>query len=102
MPSMALLAVCLASTLFAAFAIGVVRRLQSEVHGLSQRVEELTARVGAAEHAATSAALRAEVTESVLVGKGVADEEDLEEARSQFRANSTDSPYVRERDGEMH
>jgi hypothetical protein len=100
MPSFPLLAACFASTGLAACAIRVAWRLQSVVNALSERVDELSARLGAAEYDVARAGLSAEVAESVLVEKGVADEEELEEAR---RRTQTGGPeYVRERDGELH
>ncbi len=102
MSSFPLLAACFASTGLAACAIRVAWRLQSEVHVLSGRVEQLSARLDATEHDAARAALASEVAESVLVEKGVADEEELEEARRQFRAQAGGPDYVRERDGELH
>ncbi len=102
MSTLPLIAACFASTGIAACAIRVARRLQGEVNALSERVEELSARLGATENDAARAALSAEVAESVLIEKGVADEEDLEEARRQFRAQGGCPPYVRERDGDLH
>jgi hypothetical protein len=46
-------------------------------------------------------ALRADVAETVLLEKGLADEEDLEEARRYFEQH-TSPRYVRERDGTLH
>ncbi|MEY2668009.1 MAG: hypothetical protein RJA59_647, partial [Pseudomonadota bacterium] len=46
-------------------------------------------------------ALRIDAAETVLLEKGVADEEDLEEARRYFEQNSAPR-YDRERDGSLH
>jgi len=61
-----------------------VRGLLTDVSGLSDRVNELSARVAAAEQDVAGALARTEVAELVLLDKGLADEEDLEAARRRF------------------
>ncbi len=68
-----------------------VRGLLTEVSGLSDRVNELSARVAAAEQDVAGALARTEVAELVLLDKGLADEEDLEAARRRFGADA-DAP----------
>ena len=61
-----------------------VRGLAGDAAELSARVQELTARLDAAEHDVAAAVGRTEVAETVLLDKGLADEEDLEAARRRF------------------
>ncbi len=61
-----------------------VRGLLADVAGLSERVKELSTRLDTAEQDVQSALARTEVAETVLLDKGLADEEDLEAARSRF------------------
>jgi hypothetical protein len=75
-----------------------VRGLSAEVARLSERVGELSTRMEAAEHDVAGALAQGEVAESVLLDKGLADEEDLEAARRRFG----DAPRVAGRDGELH
>lgn len=75
-----------------------VRTLSTEVAGLSERLSELGTRMEAAEHDVAGALAQTEVAETVLLDKGLADEEDLEAARRRF----TDSPRDAGRDGELH
>ncbi len=94
---------CVTATGFAtALALRAACRLRREASALSARMQEFSARLDAAEQDAARAALAADVAESVLVEKGLADEEDLEEVRRQFRAQAAASTYVRDRDGELH
>ena len=93
----------LAVALFAALAAFVLRRtreLADEVRGLRDRVRELSVRLDAAEQDASSALAQADVAESVLLDKGVADEDDLEAARA--RSGGGEAGYVRGRDGDLH
>ena len=62
------------------------------------RVEELSTRLGAAEQDAAGALAQTEVAETVLLDKGLADEEDLEAARRRFDG----SPAAVREDGELH
>jgi hypothetical protein len=103
LPRMSELTAVVAVALFGALAAFVIRRvrdLNGEVSALAERVRELSARLEATEHDAASALARADVAESVLVEKGVADEDDLEAARA--RSGSGEPGYVRGRDGDLH
>jgi hypothetical protein len=75
-----------------------VRSLLGEVSELSARVESLAARVAATEDQVAIAAEQAEVAGTVLLEKGLADEEDLEAARRRPEGVSPDGF----RDGELH
>ena len=77
-------------------------RLRSaEAAGLAEQVRGMALRIEAVETESSRSALRIDVAETVLLEKGVADEEDLEEARRYFEQN--DAPrYSRERDGSLH
>jgi hypothetical protein len=96
----AVLAVCA----FTALAFAVVRRLRAqgeEVEALSEHVRELSARLAVAEQDAAYALAQADVAESVLLDKGVADEEDLEAARA--RSGVPEAPgHARMRDDDLH
>lgn len=104
MPSMAAsLTALLAVALFAALAAVAVRRIRElagDVEALSERVRELSVRLDATEQDAATALSQADVAESVLLEKGVADEDDLEAARA--RSGGGEPGYVRGRDGELH
>jgi hypothetical protein len=84
----------------AAFVIRRVRDLQGDVRALAERVRELSVRLDATEQDAASALAQADVAESVLLEKGVADEDDLEAARA--RSGGGEAGYVRGRDGDLH
>jgi aspartate aminotransferase-like enzyme len=102
--SMAALTAALAVALFAALAFGVVRRLRAhaeDVEALSERLRELSARLDATEQDAANALAQADVAESVLLDKGVADEEDLEAARARSGAPDA-SGHSRVRDDQLH
>jgi uncharacterized membrane protein len=89
---------CLAAAL-----VRTVRRerlLSAEVAELTERVNELAVRMEATEHDVARAATQAEIAESVLLEKGVADEEDLEAVRQRF--DPVASEYVRDRDGDLN
>ena len=92
----------LAAVATAAVALVAVWRLRREAGLLSERLGEVSARLEAAEQDAARAALGSDVAESVLIDKGLADEEDLEEVRRQFRAQSAVPAYHPDRDGELH
>ncbi len=100
---MAALTAVLAVAMFAALAAVAVRRIRAladEVRVLSERVRELTVRLDATEQDAATALARADVAESVLLEKGVADEDDLEAARA--RSGAGEPGFVRGRDGDLH
>jgi hypothetical protein len=73
----------------------------AEAEGLAEQVRGIAARVESVEAEVSRTALRADVAETVLLEKGVADEEDLEEARRYFEQN-TQPRYDRQRDGNLH
>jgi hypothetical protein len=75
------------------------RALVAELATVRARLDELTARLDGAEQDVARALTQAEIAESVLVEKGVADEEDLEAMRERF---GPERDYVRERDGELN
>lgn len=100
---MAALTSVLAVALFAALAAVAVRRIRElgeDVRELAERVRELSVRLDATEQDAASALAQADVAESVLLDKGVADEDDLEAARA--RSGGGEAGYVRGRDGDLH
>jgi hypothetical protein len=81
------------------------RALRAEMSGMAERMRELAVRVDAAEADVAHAVTAAEVSEQLLVEKGIADEEDLEEARRRFNGGdppATASRYLPERDGELN
>jgi hypothetical protein len=94
-----------------AVAAGVARmlfrehKLRAELKGVQERMRELTARVEATEADVAHAVTQAEVAESLLVEKGIADEEDVEAARRRFDggdAPASSPRYVPGRDGGLH
>ena len=85
----------------AVVALRTWRLRSAEAAGLTDQVRALAARLETVEAESARSALRIDVAETVLVEKGVADEEDLEEARRYFEAN-TAPRYDRERDGSLH
>ena len=102
--SLALLAVAAMAAAGAAAAITAWRAciaLGRERAAFAERLAELAARLEAAEREIGRAALGAEVAESVLLEKGVADEDDLELARRQL-VFSAEPGYDRERDGDLN
>ena len=58
-----------------------VRALLGDASALSARVDELAARLAVAEQEVADARARTEAAETVLLDKGLANEEDLEAAR---------------------
>src|SRR5512138_2666157 len=98
---MSMLTDLVALELVAALAARLVRKvraLEDDVASLSERVAELSARLEAAEHDAATALAQSDVAESVLLDKGVADEDDLEAAR----ARSVAPGGSRGREDELH
>jgi hypothetical protein len=75
-----------------------LRALAAEVDELSDRVRELSARLESTEQDAANALAQADVAESVLLDKGVADEDDIEAAR----ARSASPEHARPREGDLH
>lgn len=81
------------------------RRLRGELAAVHERMRELAARVEAAEADVAHAVTQAEISESLLVEKGIADEEDIEAARRRFDGGEpapAASRYVPGRDGGLH
>jgi len=93
----ALLALAVSLSVVAARAL---RAQTAELQLLSEQVRALLARLEEVEVEASRTSLRADVAETVLLEKGVADEEDLEEARRYFEKH-VQPPYDRERDGDL-
>ena len=75
-----------------------LRALAADLDELSERVRELSVRLAATEQDAANALAQADVAESVLLDKGVADEDDLEAAR----ARSSAPDHARPREGDLH
>jgi hypothetical protein len=102
------IALLAAATLVAAgFARMVLRerRMTGELAGLTERIQELSARVEAAEADVAHAVTQTEITETLLLEKGIADEDDLEAARRRFDGSdppASSSRYTPERDGDLH
>jgi len=85
-------------------AVAVSRALRAraaEARALSEEVRKLAGRLESLEGDIARTSLRADVAETVLLEKGVADEEDLDEARRYFEQNGQPR-YMRERDGNLH
>ena len=79
------------------------RRLTAEVAALGERVRDLTERVEAAQADVAHAVTQSGVAESLLVEKGIADEEEIEALRRRFDDDDGDPPpYEPERDGGLH
>jgi hypothetical protein len=81
------------------------RHLSGKMAELTERIRELSARVEAAEADVAHAVTQAEVAESLLLEKGIADEEDIEAARRRFDGGDPAPPssrYVPGRDGGLH
>ena len=68
---------------------------------MAEQLHAVASRLEALESETSRSALRIDVAETVLLEKGVADEEDLEEARRYFEQNAAPR-YDRERDGSLH
>ncbi len=80
------------AVLFAVRANRSERRPSSEGDDLRERVRELSERLESVERSVGEAATQAEVAGTVLLEKGIADEEDLEAARRRFDPASGDEP----------
>jgi hypothetical protein len=88
----------------AAALLGVVRRERTHVarlEVLAGQVRELSQRLEAAEGDVARVQTQADVAESLLVEKGVADEEDVEAVRRRFDVDAG-ATVSRPRDGELH
>ena len=95
-----LAAVAFASAGAALAAVLRARALSADVATMRERVRELSTRLEAAESDVSQALAAADVAESVLLEKGLADEEDLEAARRRFGESAPS--YSRARAGEIH
>jgi hypothetical protein len=82
-------------------ALRTLRLRNAEAAALAEQVRTLGGRLEAVEEDLNRTALRADIAETVLLEKGLADEEDLEEARRYFEQHASPR-YVRERDGHLH
>ena len=72
---------------------------------MTERIAELSARVEAAEADVAHAVTQAEISEALLLDKGIADEEDIEAARRRFDGGepaASSSRYIPGRDGDLH
>lgn len=99
MPVLALAAL----VVLAAAVLGLSRRVRAgdtEHDALADQVRELSQRLEAAEQDVARAQTQADVAESLLVEKGIADEEDVAEVRRRF--GDEDAAYLRARDGDLH
>ncbi len=85
----------------AVVALRAARARGAEAAGLAEEVRGIASRVESVEAEVSRTALRADVAETVLLEKGVADEEDLEEARRSFEQHAQPR-YDRQRDGSLH
>ncbi len=85
----------------AVVALRAWRLRDAESASLAEQVRGMAARLEAVETEASRTAIRVDVAETVLLEKGVADEEDLEEARRYFEQDGAPR-YDRERDGSLH
>ncbi|HTN53835.1 MAG TPA: hypothetical protein VML50_15605 [Anaeromyxobacter sp.] len=68
------------------------RRLTSRMTMLEERLREVSTRVEAAEADVAHAVTQVDITEVLLLEKGVADEEDLEAARRRFDDPGVEGP----------
>ena len=82
-------------------ALRTLRLRNAEAAALAEQVRTLGGRLETVEEDLNRTALRADVAETVLLEKGLADEEDLEEARRYFEQNAQPR-YDRQRDGSIH
>lgn len=77
--------------------------LTAEVAALGERVRDLAERVEAAQADVAHAVTQSGITESLLVEKGIADEEEIEALRRRFDEDEGEPPpYEPERDGGLH
>jgi hypothetical protein len=84
--------------------LGLVRRERAHLarlEALAGQLRELSHRLEAAEGDVARVQTQADVAESLLVEKGVVDEEDVEAVRRRFDVEAA-APLARPRDGELH
>jgi len=101
MPGLLLGALLATSAALLVAAVRTARARAAEARALADQVRALAARLDTLEEEVSKTSVRADVAETVLLEKGVADEEDLEEARHYFEQHGQPR-YVRERDGNLH
>lgn len=82
-------------------ALRTLRLRNAEAAALGEQVRAMASRLEAMEEDVSRTSLRADVAETVLLEKGLADEEDLEEARRYFEQHAAPR-YLKERDGSLH
>jgi hypothetical protein len=85
-------AIVVALSVLSGLLVRRVRGLLADVSELSERVKELAARMDAAQQDVAGALVRTEVAETVLLDKGLADEDDLEAARRRFGEDAPAAP----------
>jgi DNA-directed RNA polymerase specialized sigma subunit len=98
-----LLPLLLALSAAALLALRLARLRRShaaELGALSERVNDLAARVEAAEQDVAQALTHAQVAGTLLLDKGIADEEDVEAVRR--RVDEAGPAQLRHRDGDLH
>ncbi len=105
MPFAILLAITLAVAAGIAFLVQRERRFRAGMRSVEERMRELATRIEAAEADVAHAVTQAEISESLLIDKGIADEEDVEAARRRFdggEPSAASSRYIPGRDGGLH
>jgi len=78
-----------------------LRARATETRSLAGELAKLAARIEPLERELARTSLRADVAETLLLEKGIADEEDLEEARRYFEQHGQPK-YQKDRDGDLH
>jgi hypothetical protein len=78
--------------------------LSAQLEAMGERVRDLCERVDAAQADVAHAVTQSGVAESLLVEKGIADEEEVEALRRRFDEDDEGAPaaYEPERDGDLH
>lgn len=82
--------------------VRVVRAHQRELADMAERIREMGARFEAAEADVAHAVTRADMAEVLLVEKGVADEEDIEDVRRRMIHGEDAPPAGEGREGELN
>lgn len=92
------------AVLAAALSFRLVRLQRAHELGMAtvdEKLKELSVRLEATEQDLANALTQGKVSESLLVEKGIADEEDIEAAHRRFDGGGS-AGYVRNRDGELN
>jgi len=89
------------SALLAVSVLRVLRERATEARAFSEELQRLASRLEPVERELARTSLRADVAEALLLEKGIADEEDLEEARRYFEQHGQPR-HLRDRDGNLH